>query len=162
MSFVVDDCASCRALCCVAHAFDASDRFGFDKAAGVPCPHLRGTSCGIHDGLNDRGFSGCAAYSCHGAGPVVAALDVDGADVGAVFLALRTIHELRELVDLALARWPSAELQRQRDDLDVVAGDVGALVVVDVNALRRRVLEALRALAPRVLALRVLGASVEG
>jgi hypothetical protein len=155
---LVDDCRRCRALCCVAHAFDASARFGFDKAAGVACRNLRGHECGIHDVLHDAGFSGCAGYSCYGAGPVVAALDV--ADEGAVFLALRAVFELRQLVRLALARWPSPALDDVDAQLDAVAADVDGLANVDVVALRATVLAALRQLAPRVLALRVLGASL--
>jgi hypothetical protein len=36
------ECARCAALCCVTLAFDASDLFAFDKAAGEPCPHFDG------------------------------------------------------------------------------------------------------------------------
>lgn len=64
-----DDCTRCAALCCMAHAFDAGASFGFDKPAGVGCPNLAPSRrCAIHPRLRAAGFSGCAGYSCHGAG----------------------------------------------------------------------------------------------
>ncbi len=63
------DCARCAALCCVTLAFDRSDLFALDKAAGEPCPHLTGSDrCVIHAEREQRGFAGCAAYDCLGAG----------------------------------------------------------------------------------------------
>ena len=66
------DCRRCDALCCVLLAFDASDTFGFDKAACAPCRHLTGDNlCRIHAGLQDQGFAGCVSFDCHGAGQIV-------------------------------------------------------------------------------------------
>ena len=63
------DCSRCDALCCVLLAFDASAAFAFDKPACVACKHLaRDNSCAIHADLTDRGFSGCVAFTCYGAG----------------------------------------------------------------------------------------------
>ena len=63
------DCAQCVGLCCVAPAFAVSADFAIDKAAGQPCPNLQADfRCGIHAGLRDRGFRGCAVYDCFGAG----------------------------------------------------------------------------------------------
>lgn len=62
------DCRRCAALCCVATHFDASPDFAVTKHAGVPCPHLHGQRCSIHDQRGTRGFSGCVDYDCHGAG----------------------------------------------------------------------------------------------
>jgi len=63
------DCARCSALCCLALAFDAGALFGLDKRAGEPCPHLDGCGrCGIHGERDARGFGGCVAYDCLGAG----------------------------------------------------------------------------------------------
>lgn len=63
------DCSRCAALCCVAFAFDKSDKFAFDKPAGTPCLNLsRSASCSIHKDLDAKGFSGCVAYQCDGAG----------------------------------------------------------------------------------------------
>lgn len=53
----------------MALAFDAGEEFAIDKPAGLPCPNLTGGHlCGIYDRLEEEGFSGCARYSCHGAG----------------------------------------------------------------------------------------------
>ena len=63
------DCARCAALCCVALAFDRSPLFGFDKPAGQPCRRLTpGGRCSIHAERQARGFGGCVAYDCLGAG----------------------------------------------------------------------------------------------
>ncbi|RIJ23380.1 hypothetical protein D1224_03680 [Henriciella barbarensis] len=63
------DCSQCAALCCVLLPFDKSAAFAFDKAGGEPCQHLDACfGCRIHDQLSDRGFKGCVAFDCHGAG----------------------------------------------------------------------------------------------
>jgi len=63
------DCGACAGLCCVALTLAKSADFALDKPAGEPCPHL-GTDfrCAIHPHLVDRGFPGCVAYDCFGAG----------------------------------------------------------------------------------------------
>jgi len=58
----------------VALAFDAGDAFAIDKPAGTPCPNLDCHSCKIHSDLKDKGFLGCIAYSCAGAGQHTIAL----------------------------------------------------------------------------------------
>ena len=72
------DCSACVALCCVIPPFDAVQGFGFDKPAETPCHHLCADSrCGIHDQLIDRGFSGCVAFDCLGAGQRLTAQAVE-------------------------------------------------------------------------------------
>lgn len=68
------DCAACAAFCCVALAFDKGDTFAIDKPAGVPCPNLAHHRCSIHTTLRDKGFAGCTAYDCTGAGQRTVAL----------------------------------------------------------------------------------------
>ncbi|MBP6013173.1 MAG: hypothetical protein KBA31_13180 [Alphaproteobacteria bacterium] len=63
------DCSRCVALCCVALAFDRSDKFAIDKASGEICRHLNERNgCRIHADREQRGFAGCITYDCHGAG----------------------------------------------------------------------------------------------
>src|SRR6185503_16885503 len=63
------DCSCCAALCCVSFAFDRSELFAFDKAAGEPCALLGPQhACSIHAERARRGFGGCIAYDCLGAG----------------------------------------------------------------------------------------------
>lgn len=94
-SDLVADCDRCAALCCVWLGFDAGPAFGFSKPAGTPCAHLRGTRCGIHVSLVRRGFAGCAAFDCYGAGQRATYL---GGQVE-VFTILREIHELMWTLD---------------------------------------------------------------
>ncbi len=107
---LVADCARCAGLCCVAPAFAASADFAIDKAAGHACPHLGAdSSCGIHDRLLDRGFPGCVAYDCFGAGQRVVAMlgPVRTARTLRVYEVLHQLHELLFYLGDALSR-PSA------------------------------------------------------
>ena len=88
------DCTRCAALCCVATAFDASEDFAFSKPAGARCPHLAGTRCAIHAERPARGFSGCVAFDCHGAGQrATRAFAAEPEEVRhAAFLVLCEVH----------------------------------------------------------------------
>lgn len=99
------DCERCFGLCCVAPAFSASADFAIDKEAGQPCPNLQPDfRCGIHDKLRKRGFPGCTAYDCFGAGQKVAQVTFAGQDwrsgpraakqMFEVFAIMRQLHEL--------------------------------------------------------------------
>jgi uncharacterized protein YjbI with pentapeptide repeats len=105
------DCAHCFALCCVALPFAASADFAITKSAGEPCTHLQADfRCGIHDRLRERGFPGCTAYDCFGAGQKVSQVTFGGRDwrtapqMFAVFPVVRQLHELLWYVTEALAR----------------------------------------------------------
>lgn len=98
------DCSSCLAHCCVAFAFARSADFGIDKEAGEVCPHLDDHSgCRIHADLRSRGFRGCAAYDCFGAGQRVTGIlggidwrveSQEWAHVLSTFRAMAVLHEL--------------------------------------------------------------------
>ncbi|TYC53870.1 hypothetical protein FMN50_13970 [Rhodobacterales bacterium] len=63
------DCGRCVSLCCVVFAFDRSESFAVDKAAGEPCPNLAASgTCRIFENRARLGFRGCITYDCHGAG----------------------------------------------------------------------------------------------
>ncbi len=73
------DCSRCAALCCVAYPFDASEDFALIKEVDTPCPNLDADfRCKIHAGLSSKGFGGCVAYSCAGAGQRVTQELFDG------------------------------------------------------------------------------------
>lgn len=106
------DCGNCAALCCVALSFDEGDSFAFDKPAGRPCKHLcDDNTCSIHDGLADKGFAGCVAYDCLGAGQRVVQEVLAGQDwresedalknMLFAFASMREIHEALALIDAA-------------------------------------------------------------
>ncbi len=131
------DCARCAALCCVAPAFAASADFAIDKAAGRPCPNLAADlRCGIHAQLRERGFAGCTAYDCFGAGQRVTQETFGGLDwrdapheAPRMFAAppvVRHLHELLWLLEDALDR-PAAspvhpELEVARGRVERLAG----------------------------------------
>jgi hypothetical protein len=128
-------CEECAALCCVMLPFDGGADFGFDKAAGAPCRHLKGHACSIHANLADQGFAGCQRYDCLGAGQRVVQEVFAGqswrsdpsliAPMEQAFRAMRRLHEDHALLEAA-ARLPltaAEEAQRQAllADLDVTA-----------------------------------------
>ncbi|WP_420337668.1 hypothetical protein [Roseibium sp.] len=107
------DCTHCAALCCVVFAFDKSESFGLDKAAGEECPNLKtDNTCKIFEERAERGFPGCVSYTCFGAGQRVTQEVFGGASwreepalkarMGAALSVLRRIHE--QLVLLKAAR----------------------------------------------------------
>jgi uncharacterized protein YjbI with pentapeptide repeats len=127
------DCERCFALCCVAPAFSASTDFAIDKAAGRACPNLRSDfRCGIHRNLRQRGFPGCSAYDCFGAGQKVAQVTFGGRDwrrapgtsrrMFEVFAIMRQLHELlwylAEALTLRPARPLHGELRAALDDTE--------------------------------------------
>lgn len=126
-------CDACAALCCVMLPFDGGEDFGFDKAGGVACKHLKAHACSIHADLADLGFAGCLRYDCLGAGQRVVQEVFAGqswrSDPGLsepmeqAFRAMRRLHEDHALLEAA-ARLPLTEeedAQRLRllADLDV-------------------------------------------
>ena len=149
---LVRDCGSCAALCCVATTFDASEDFAFAKPAGVRCPYLtRRCACGIHKELAVRGFLGCVAYDCHGAGQRAtrAFAAEDEATRLAAFLVLRGVHELLWLLAGARVVCTSeglmAELAACVAELEAIAeSEANALVEVDLAPLHGRAHELLR------------------
>ena len=129
-------------------SFDASSAFSFDKAAGARCRHLRDDCrCAIHDELEDRGFAGCAAYDCYGAGQRATALFASSHDDerrNRTFLVLRTIHELLWLLTEAEKICPPSHrdvtraLADQLDSLESVArSSATALLTLDCEAAHR-------------------------
>jgi uncharacterized protein YjbI with pentapeptide repeats len=118
------DCGRCFGLCCVAPAFSASADFAIDKPAGHPCPHLQPDfRCGIHNDLKEKGFPGCAAYDCFGAGQQVSQVTFAGRDwrqdpqtaaqMYEVFPVMRQLHELLWYMIAALALEPAQAIHAQ-------------------------------------------------
>ena len=146
------DCERCFGLCCVAPAFSASADFAIDKAAGEPCPNLGPAfGCGIHASLRAKGFPGCTAYYCFGAGQHIAQVTFAGrswrdapetADaMFRAFAVMRALHELLWHVVEALGIEAAASL---RPDLTSVRDRLAActaepaesLLALDVGTVR--------------------------
>lgn len=149
------DCTNCAGLCCVALPFAASADFAIDKAAGEPCPHLRTDfRCRIHSHLRERGFPGCAAYDCYGAGQKITQSTFAGRDwrrnpqiaqrMFAAVPIVRTLHELlwylADALTFEAARSLYPELGQARDEIERLANQgPDALVILDIRACRREV-----------------------
>lgn len=122
------DCSACAALCCVVFAFDRSESFAIDKAAGEVCPNL--DSCGRCKVFGERdrlGFRGCITYDCHGAGQVVTQDVFRGRTwrddpaltprMGAALSVLRRIHEQLLLLKTAGQLPLNAEEKARQSEL---------------------------------------------
>lgn len=113
------DCSRCHGLCCVLLAFHRSAQFAINKKPGVPCPNLTVVdTCGIHAELGARGFAGCMAYDCFGAGQAVSATHATWRDgdaalqrIGTAFTAARQAAELLWYLSEATARLPEGPLR---------------------------------------------------
>jgi len=138
----------------VAPTFAASADFAIDKAAGHPCPNLRGDDrCGIHDRLGDRGFPGCVAYDCFGAGQQVVQVVFGGRSVRTprmlrLYGVTRQLHELLWYAADALTRPAAgpvhAALRAERAAVERLVADAEALEAADPAACRRAVAPLLR------------------
>ena len=162
------DCSKCAALCCMALPFDEGDQFAADKPGGVACTHLRaGHTCSIHSDLAARGYLGCVAYDCRGAGQRVVQEVFDGrswqqdaaliAPMSDSFFVMRQIHELHDLLGTA-RRLPLTGEQRASCDALSAALEPpegwsrDTLADLDLDAARRDVtgfLKGLRGLVAR-------------
>lgn len=98
------DCARCVGLCCVALGMSRSADFAIQKLPGRPCPNLTPAfRCGIHDRLRQKGFAGCDAFDCFGAGQQVTERTFAGhswleepAIAAAMFSVFDTMRHLKE------------------------------------------------------------------
>ncbi|WP_331271886.1 pentapeptide repeat-containing protein [Motilibacter aurantiacus] len=140
-------------------AFAASSDFAIDKPAGTPCPKLRADNrCGIHDGLRERGFPGCAVFDCFGAGQHLVQGTFGGRtwrdgpgtarEMFAALPAMRQLHESRWYLTEALERLPAGPLRDEAAGADTAAaaladGTAEALADFDARAHRRAVGELL-------------------
>ncbi|MCD2192701.1 pentapeptide repeat-containing protein [Actinomycetospora endophytica] len=150
------DCGRCSGLCCVAPAFARSADFALDKPAETPCPNLLVSApgrsdapCTIHAELTDRGFPGCVAFDCFGAGQRVTADWRDGPgparEAFDAFAVLRPLHEILWYLTEPLVAQAPAGL---RDEVAAAASRVaglaeGSLDGVEVGAVRGEVGELL-------------------
>jgi hypothetical protein len=149
------DCSRCAGLCCVAPAFARSSDFAIDKPAGRPCPHLQSDfRCKIHEHLAERGFPGCAAFDCFGAGQHLVQGTYGGADwrsrsdlAGQMFAllpVLRQLHELAwyltEALKLDAAGRLHGRLRAVLEETEQLSGGTPEqLLALDLDAYRNRI-----------------------
>jgi hypothetical protein len=165
------DCAQCAALCCVALAFDRSRLFAYDKPAGEPCANLGAKGrCTIHAERAARGFGGCEAYDCLGAGQAVtqglfggSSWRDDPALLGPMmdaFAAMRPAHEalalLRQARRMSLPVSAVRRLEAAERELDPPEGwtraDVMSRRIERATDLAQSCLRSLRPLVEREIA----------
>lgn len=154
------DCSRCAGLCCVVHAFYSVQGFAFDKPAHSACRYLTPNSrCAIHTRLASRGFPGCVAFDCHGAGQRVTQELCSGVSwrtsnetaVQTLFSAYTSclaLHRLMALLAIAEATVSpplDALLRLKRGQLDELCRSEGARRgSLDIARLQNEVLELVR------------------
>jgi hypothetical protein len=127
------DCLRCAGLCCVVHAFYSVQGFAFDKEAHSACRYLTlENRCAIHAKLASRGFPGCVAFDCYGAGQRVTQELLKGlnwrtSDPGTVqtlfsaytcFLALHRLMAMLALAEATVSPHLGTQMRLKREQLD--------------------------------------------
>ena len=140
---LVADCSRCFGLCCVLLPFRAADGFGADKPGGEPCHHLQADDrCGIHERLEESGWSGCAAYDCQGAGQQVSQVTYAGVswreqgnlgEMSAVLSVMRVLHELLGRLG------PGTDTALRERVVALTAGSAAELLALDLDELGSQV-----------------------
>jgi len=154
------DCSRCAGLCCVVHAFYSVQGFAFDKPAHCACRYLTlENRCAIHARLASRGFPGCVAFDCYGAGQRVTQelfngmnwRTLDETKVQTIFSAYTsclTLHRLMAMLALAEATVSpplDAQMRLKRRQLDELCRSEDAKRgSLDIATLQNEVLELVR------------------
>jgi uncharacterized protein YjbI with pentapeptide repeats len=135
--------------------FAKSADFPVSKPAGRACVNLAADfRCGIHSHLRERGYRGCVAFECFGAGQQVSQVTFGGRDwrqepeiaapMFAAFAVMRQLHEFLRYLTEAL-HWPAArpawpDLAAAADEIQkLTQGSAALLGQTDVTAARSRV-----------------------
>jgi len=153
------DCSRCTGLCCVAQAFYAIQGFAFDKPAHTACRYLtRDNRCAIHNSRASRGFPGCVAFDCYGAGQRVTkmfnGMNWRTADQAAVekqfsaYTAILPLHRLMAMLALAETTVPpplATEMRLKREQLnDLCRSETATTPALDIAKLQTEVLDLIR------------------
>jgi uncharacterized protein YjbI with pentapeptide repeats len=149
------DCENCFGLCCVALPYAKSADFAFDKDGGAPCRNLLSNYlCGIHNELRNKGFRGCSAYECFGAGQKVSQGTYNGKDwrtnkevaqeMFDVYPIMQQLHEmlwyLNEALTIDAAKSIYKELHYCLIETEELTGkSPGFILSIDVNEHRAKV-----------------------
>ncbi|KMM62526.1 hypothetical protein ACH95_05885 [Bacillus glycinifermentans] len=149
------DCMNCFGLCCVALPYAKSADFAFDKDGGTPCRHLQSNfRCAIHEDLRNKGFRGCTAYDCFGAGQKVSQVTYEGKDwrnnpelakeMFDVFPVMQQLHEmlwyLHEVLSIERAQSIHRDALAILDETErLTRQNKDFILQIDVSAHRRKV-----------------------
>lgn len=149
------DCEKCFGLCCVALYFSALEGFPANKDAGKPCINLQSDfTCSDYKNLRNKGYKGCTAYDCFGAGQKVAQVTYGGHDwrqapetakqMFKAFLIMRQLHEMLWYLTQAFILQTNHRIKEEISSLldnteRLTLLDVDALIALDVAAQRTKV-----------------------
>ncbi|MDQ0999641.1 uncharacterized protein YjbI with pentapeptide repeats [Neobacillus niacini] len=149
------DCENCFGLCCVALPYARSADFAFDKDSGTPCRNLQSNYlCGIHNDLRNKGFRGCSAYECFGAGQKVSQITYNGRDWHSnqdvaqemfdVYPIMQQLHEMLWYLYEALTRDAAKSIYKELHYVFVETEELAAkspefILSIDVNEHRAKV-----------------------
>jgi uncharacterized protein YjbI with pentapeptide repeats len=139
----------------VALPYAKSADFAFDKDGGTPCRNLQSNYlCGIHNDLRNKGFRGCSAYECFGAGQKVSQSTYNGKDwrtnkdvaqeMFDVYPIMQQLHEmlwyLNEAITIDAAKSIYKELQYCLVETEELTGKSPEVILrIDVTEHRAKV-----------------------
>jgi hypothetical protein len=153
------DCSRCAGLCCIVPPFHAVQGFGFDKPAHTPCRHLdRAGRCTIHAELVSRGFPGCRAFDCYGAGQRITqelfpgiswrASQEAAAQIFSAYTRLFALHRLMAMLavaEAALLPLLASRIRSRRMQLDELCRSAERLAGrLDLGRLERETMSLVR------------------
>ncbi len=140
------DCSQCFALCCVLLPMQKGESFPVTKPGGRPCHHLAADDrCSIHADLTERGWSGCVAFDCFGAGQQVSQVTYAGVswrehdnlgEMAAVLSVMRLLHEMLALLDEAVRRSEPSAVAWLDHLVDLIGRTPEELLSIDIDDLR--------------------------
>ena len=143
------DCSRCFALCCVLLPFAKGESFPETKPGGQPCHNLAADdTCRIHATLPERGWSGCVAFDCFGAGQQVAQVtyarvswrdDGNLGEMAAVLSVMRQLHEMIALLDEASRRTAGEAGPVLEQVVGLIGETPDELLALDIDDLRQHV-----------------------
>lgn len=147
------DCSRCFGLCCAALPFTHSADFAIDKPAKMPCPNLQADCrCLIHSCLREKGFKGCIAFECFGAGQKVSEQTFAGVDwhghkktaekMFAVFPKMIMLHELLWYLNEALIHPAVGPIRSELSHASAETEKLTRLSAESINALDLHALQA--------------------
>ena len=154
------DCSRCAGLCCVVHAFYSFQGFAFDKPAHSACGYLTPENrCAIHAKLASRGFPGCVAFDCYGAGQRVTQEFFSGVNwrtleksvaqtLFSAYVSCLALHRLMAILVLAEATVSpplDAQMRLKREQLnELCRSEEAKSGTLDLAGLQKDVLELVR------------------
>lgn len=135
------NCSKCFGLCCVALFCSKTDGFPKDKEAGKPCINLQDDfKCKVHEDLNKKGYRGCIAYDCFGAGQIISQATFKGEswndeNKDKMFQCFLIVRQICEMMHYLLQALKYQENNKIKSEIENVINETEKLIKSDTDSL---------------------------